>query len=266
YTTTHYSALGAINLTGVASDQNGVSSVAVGVAGANLSAGINSQNGTWIAPWLLSGIPDGVSYPLVITATDRAGRVTTLSDSIVVDIVPPSLTSVSIAYTNANGLRTTLSPNDTIYDVNTPALLINWASDSTDLAHFDARWTPTITPTALTALPASAREYAQTVGEAQRWFAHISATDQHGNQVQQTLGPVIADFVRTPDYITLEGRQPYAGWLDSGCTLIGVDRRVQHGALANASLKSAQQLYLSWDASALRMAWTGADWNRDGDL
>ncbi|MEP7198854.1 MAG: proprotein convertase P-domain-containing protein, partial [Chloroflexota bacterium] len=266
YTTTHYDSLGLIDLLGTANDANGISSVIVNVGGVNLIADVNPQTGAWLADWNVGSTPDGVTYPIIITATDRAGQVARLSDSIIVDVVPPSLTNVTMAYINADGVRTAISPNDTVFDVNAPTLLINWASSSSDLARFNASWTQGITRTALATLPPSAREYSQSVGEAQRWFAHVIATDQRGNQTQHTVGPIVADFTRTPDYITLNERAPYSGWLNSGCTLIGVDRRVLRDALTDGSLKGAQKLYATWDANALRLAWTGADWNRDGDL
>ena len=67
----------------------------------------------------------------------------------------------------------------------------------------------------------------------------------------------------TPDYIQLEaGGAPYSGWLDSGCSLLGIDHRGEQ----TLGGRGPQQLYATWDQQALRLAWTGANWNNDGDL
>jgi hypothetical protein len=47
---------------------------------------------------------------------------------------------------------------------------------------------------------------------------------------------------------------------------LGTDARIRDKATADASLKAAQQFYLTWDSAALRMTWTGANWDSDGDL
>jgi len=79
----------------------------------------------------------------------------------------------------------------------------------------------------------------------------------------------------TPDYAVLgqPGQTP-CGWMESGCSLIGVDRRVARRALDTAALKDEQKLYVTWNTSSrlthadegVRMAWTGATWETDGDL
>ena len=59
--------------------------------------------------------------------------------------------------------------------------------------------------------------------------------------------------------------------MDSGCTLLGGDRRAAYGASSRGAMDAGQQLHLTWsaqptDTAALRMAWTGASWATDGDL
>ena len=50
-----------------------------------------------------------------------------------------------------------------------------------------------------------------------------------GNERWQEFGSVIVDGPLTPDYITPLSAPGSAGgesWMDSGCTLLGVDRRI----------------------------------------
>ena len=88
-----------------------------------------------------------------------------------------------------------------------------------------------------------------------------------GNERWQEFGSLIVDAPLTPDYITplsslssTEGE----GWLDSGCTLLGADRRIARGE--STGRWTAQQLYATWDHRALRLAWIGGNWSGDGDL
>ncbi len=77
----------------------------------------------------------------------------------------------------------------------------------------------------------------------------------------QEAGPVYADSPLTPDYIALD-ENPYEGWQESGCSLLGADRRADRRAAGDHS----QRLYATWDQAALRLAWTGTTWSGDGDL
>ena len=52
--------------------------------------------------------------------------------------------------------------------------------------------------------------------------------------------------------------------MDSGCTLLGVDRRIARSE--STGRWTAQQLYATWDHRALRLTWIGANWSGDGDL
>ncbi|MFQ5342807.1 MAG: hypothetical protein ACE5F6_14805, partial [Anaerolineae bacterium] len=112
-----------------------------------------------------------------------------------------------------------------------------------------------------------------TAGEAQKLDIQLAGEDALGNQRWQSFSPLYIDSPLTPDYISLpsqgragEGSGIYHGWMDSGCTLIGADNRIRDKAQKGAALDSGQKLYTSWDAAGLRLAWTGADWNTDGDL
>ncbi len=83
----------------------------------------------------------------------------------------------------------------------------------------------------------------------------------HGNQRIQTFGPVYVDAPATPD-ITALG---YHGWMDQD-SLLGISRAISETASSRAALYLPQKLYATWDQQALRLAWSGANWQRDGDL
>ena len=60
--------------------------------------------------------------------------------------------------------------------------------------------------------------------------------------------------------------KPYRGWMDAGCSLLGEDARIARRAEPNAALNTPQRLHATWSRDALRVTWSGADWDRDGDL
>jgi subtilisin-like proprotein convertase family protein len=95
----------------------------------------------------------------------------------------------------------------------------------------------------------------------------VGSWDSLGNEGWQAAGPVYADGRLTPDYVMLEDPDgTYLGWMDHGCSLVGTDRRAARYAQGGVEPDGPQRLYASWNEEALRLAWTGADWNTDGDL
>ena len=217
--------------------------------------------------------PAGDVVTVTVRAVDVAGFTTEISRTLFADAVPPAPVTVTLAYTSSLGVRTVITPGMTVHDVLAPTLFIDWtaASDGSGIARYLVGWTvtPTLTVEEIANLSsyATAGSHAQTVGEAQKLYAHVIAEDNYGNQTVQTIGPVYADYVRTPDYIAMDGADGlYRGWMDSGCSLIGRDARVSTQGQAHTTLREPQKLYATWDDTALRLAWTGADWEHDGDL
>jgi hypothetical protein len=225
------------------------------------------DDGTWLAIWPLGEEPDGKPYTLTARINDVAGRTAQVTGTLTVDLVPPAPVTVTLAYTNSHGIRTVLAPGQTVRDILAPTLYIEWtASSSSDLSHYYAGWTASETPDAgsLTYYgPATGRRHAQQAGEAQVHYAHLVAQDVHGNQRWQTYGPIYTDVPTTPDHVADLG---YHGWMESGCSQIGADRELARYAQTGQALTGIQRLYATWDASALRLAWTGANWDSDGDL
>ena len=54
----------------------------------------------------------------------------------------------------------------------------------------------------------------------------------------------------------------YRAWMDSGASLISTDAELH----LHDDAAPVQRLHTSWNASTLRLAWTGANWDLDGDL
>jgi subtilisin-like proprotein convertase family protein len=116
----------------------------------------------------------------------------------------------------------------------------------------------------------SARSDTYLPGEGQKVWAYLTIHDTLGNRREQSIGPVYADTPFTPDYLDRFGignpGDVYRGWMESGCSQVGVDRRVNRSAPAGATLKAIQRFYTTWNSEALRMTWTGANWTSNGDL
>lgn len=90
----------------------------------------------------------------------------------------------------------------------------------------------------------------------------------YGNIRWQSTGPIYLDSPLTPDYVALpdDGSTIYRGWQASTCSLVGEDNRIRDHAQPGAALDNAQTFYTTWDANGLRLSWTGANWDTDGDL
>jgi subtilisin-like proprotein convertase family protein len=262
-TTAQVSSLGWVILNGTVTDAGGIASVGVTASGQWLDASVDAAHGTWRTLWPVGADIDGVTLPVTVVATDLGGHETERTENVLVDIVPPTPVTLTLAYMNSQGILTTLVPGASIYDVSAPTLQLDWtaSSDGAGLAGYLVRWTvrsPEGTAVSeSTHKPGDPRHAQYAAGEAQVVTLEVGAVDVNGNTTWQTFGTVYADSRLTPDY---------EHWMDSGCSLAGVDRRVNQYALEKASLSAEQKMYATWDNYGLRLAWTGANWDTDGDL
>ncbi len=173
---------------------------------------------------------------------------------------------MTVTASTFGGTNTSVSAGDTVRDPSVTGLTIEWtdATDVSGVAEYRVGWTGSPTPdlSALTSY-SGAGTHTTPVGEASMWFGHVAAIDTLGNVTLQTIGPVFIDAPTTPDYINLDDGQGgiYHGWMESGASQVGADYEATH-----YSAFGAQKFYATWDTSNLRLAWTGADWNTDGDL
>ena len=256
-----------VRLRGSYADQGGVTSVEVRTLSGSWQAA-NLADGVWDLGWQLAPgpLPDNQDYTVLARASDVAGHVTQTSATLNLDVFPPEAANLTLT---ANGYP--ILPGTT-FSESSAALVLGWdaSRDGSGLDDYQVRWTTQVTQTVLgqtsqavpTAGPLASTFVAQ---EGRKVSVELGSTDLHGNQRWQTFGSVIVDSPLTPDYIPLPSSTTapvYRGWMKSGCSLLGVDRRASriYDSIAE------QRLYTSWDAQALRLAWTGTNWDTAGDL
>jgi subtilisin-like proprotein convertase family protein len=269
-TTTHRLSQDRVLLTGSVTDTAALDMAQVqGTGGDWMPASLHGANptqpttGTWQAPWYLDEEPDGVPMDVPVRVTDAGGHTTTITQPVLVDLKPPS--TVTITMTHAGDV---VSPFLTLRQVSAP-LQLDWtaSTDGSGPVSYLVGWTAWTTETNETWQTYASGPAFYVPGEAQKLVAHVVSRDAYGNVQPQSYGPVYVDTPLTPDYITItDAVFPYWGWMGSGCSLIGVDRRIDRNAVPTASLDDVQRLYATWDEKALRLAWTGASWDVHGDL
>jgi subtilisin-like proprotein convertase family protein len=293
YTNNDYGTSGFINLNGTVLDDGGLLDMNVSVTyqgntipldvqlDSNEPSADNPpiygsppQPSYWKAAWLMGqpGLTSNQQATVRIVAYDAAGNVTTIERDITIDPVLPTLNQMTLGYQHADGSTVPIQAGDIISDTQRPILTIEWSpsSDESGIAHYHAGWTTTRTPdtASLTTYDGNTTRHTQQAGEAERLYAHLIAEDGSGNMTIQTLGPVSIDYHTTPAYISMHevDGQPYRGWMEGPCNQLGTDNRIAQNAVHGATLNDPQKLSATWNADGLRMAWSGANWNTDGDL
>ena len=273
-TSAGYTPLGQLSFSGEVADTVGVAQVEVQLAdgsGQWVPAIVNGN--TWRANWRLptNPPPDGQSYTLLARATDLAGQITEISQPLIVDVVPPTPVDLTLSYLNSQNQPIPLTPGETLSNVTAPALTLAWtaSSDGSGLPGYTVNWTVQLTDTAQSVrrIETAGLSDSFSAGEAQKLNVELARTDLHGNQSWQTFGAIYVDSPLTPDYVAMnEAGGPYRGWLNDSCSLIGRDTRIADQTQELASLHEVQQFYTTWNQDGLRLTWTGADWDIDGDL
>lgn len=262
YTTTHQARPGTLVLSGQAFDLLGVSAVDVGFDGDWARASLTGT--TWRLLWPIDPTLDGANPPLTLRAIDFAGNTSDATPFITVDVLAPAPVTITLGYTDTLGVPHSVEPGDTIRDGALLSLAWTPASDGSGVLGYQVGFTTSPTDTTGTFFVPHGSIYriGMPVGEAQTLYAHVITFDLLGNRQSQVAGPIYLDTPLTPDIQDLA----YHGWMDSGCTQMGLSRYVAERAPANASLSEAQSFYVTWDAEALRIAWKGASWDAEGDL
>jgi len=226
----------------------------------------NVSGNAWNATLFPSEVADGDTYTLTARATDVANRQAVVTNTLLIDLAPPIAVTTTLAYQNSLAQTRVITSGVTLTDAT--SLLLNWTpSPSNDLNQYYVGWTTTSTPTltALTAYtPAATLAYTLAVGGSpQILYPYVVGQDARGNTQHQTAALVYVDAPGTPDLIT---DLAYHGWLGNGCTWVGTSRSALNAAPEGATFKATQKFYASWDATALRLTWQGANWDTDGDL
>lgn len=265
---------GRVTLSGQASDAypgTGISHVEVSVDGGDWGEASLDGSG-WRYEWNLGEEPDGGNYNVAVRTSDRAGWQTQIAHAVVVDLdVPNPITLTLTSDVTAGG---EVPAGTTLRQI--PAQLdLAWeASEPSDkLLEYQVLWSVE-TATQTLSIPmivqpdeTLASTYVAAF-DAQQIEPSVTSIFTDGNTQVDDWGPVVVDTPYTPDFIKLpEGNKlPYRGWMDSGCSAIGLDRRMEEAMPELAALDAPQNFYVTWDSEALRMAWTGANWDYSGDL
>jgi len=267
-TGTHYYEPRIVDLTGWVSDTTGAASVQVTIlaTGDVLNAAIDGSR--WTAPWQLSAgsLPDGDTYTVTVRAADIVGHEAIVTETVVVDVMGPAPVTLDVS---SGGVS--LAQGDIVRTLS-PTLTLSWSasSDGSGLDDYLVEWTVQTTGTlasTLTAHDPLTRTAQYGASDGQKMRVQVASQDVHGHQTWQDFGPIYVDSPHTPDYAILTDIDgTYYGWMESGCTLLGVDRRAARYALPRAALNDDQAFYATWDSEALRLAWSGANWNVSGDL
>jgi hypothetical protein len=217
-------------------------------------------------------VPDNDTYTLYIRATDVASQTTATSRDVPADADPPALFTVTVAYDAGASGWATLKANDTVQDVLNPTLRATWgdSSDPSGLDNYIVEWLDADTLSVLQTRAIAGNSDTFAASELQKLKLRVTAQDSVGNQTSRLLGPFYVDHHDTPAYVdmaeTARGGAPYHNWLLDTCNLVGIDDRVADNSVALAALNDPQNLYATWNATGLRLTWTGADWDSDGDL
>lgn len=272
-TSTHLAG-GLLPLRGTAGDENGLTAVEAQVDGGPWLP-VALHDGTWAAAWPagLHALPDGEAHAATVRAVDRAGWTTVDAGNLWVDLVPPAPVELDLSYEGVAGTTRPVTRTGTTLRDAGGTLKMAWSagSDGSGVAGYRIGWaardadgTGTIWTDVGSGAP---RLSSYTPGEAQRLAVSLGSRDAYGNVTWQDFGPIYVDSPLTPDYVAMDDPEgTYYGWMDSGCALLGVDRRLSRVAPSHAMRHGEQALYATWDSQALRLAWTGANWSADGDL
>ncbi|HOS78982.1 MAG TPA: Ig-like domain-containing protein [Anaerolineae bacterium] len=268
FTTAHRAEAWPVFLTGVVTDLVGLDRVETNRDGEGWVRAAH-DGVTWRARWTHDDSQsDNVTYTVGVRAVDLVDRISAFTDTITFDVLSPAFVTPTLSYRDALNplLYHPVEAGQIVTDSHTLRVVWPSSSDGAGVSGYYAGWTTA--PTATTGLSytahsgASAYTVTQVISEAQVVYARVVPVDNHGNRQEEAEGPVYVDSPLTPDIVDLD----YHGWMDSGCALMGVDRRVDRHAMDGASLSEEQRFYATWNSDALRLAWEGANWDYEGDL
>lgn len=180
----------AVLLTGVAADAVKLHSVEVRIdSGPWQRAGLD-DNGRWQWLWFFASPPDGEPFVVSARATDIAGRTTTVTQTVDVDIVAPTPAAVTLGYINAAGEQLPAEPGHTLTDAT--QLTLNWAAISAGAVRYYAGFSASNTPPLADLTPyAQAGTHTMPVHPGERWYATVYYVDEVGNASLVTLGPLL---------------------------------------------------------------------------
>lgn len=236
-------------LNGTAADDSRIGLVEVQInGGAWQEAALEGEEWFYKLAPLGQTNPNGGTLAITVRATDMAGRTTTTSGNLILDVTPPDLFAPATSLTNG----TPITPTELITDLESR---LSWPVISGTVQVY-AGWTTVPTPTlgALTPYGAGAGQHDQTQGEGAAVYGHVVAVDANGNQTTMTNGLFYFDTAQTPDVIN---DLALANWPDSGGKQVGQVVAEQFGQ---------QQLFAGWNEDALRLRWHGVNVDSNADI
>lgn len=216
-----------------------------------------------------------------VRVTDFAGNSGETSRALAVDVTPPNLEAFTLEYAR-DGAAVPLVDGAVITDTVNPTLAARWRpADAADIASYTLTWLAADS-SASEQLREEFFDAADSADSLQLTarrplYVVLKAYDAAGNMTIAERGPIYADPGPTPSPLVAEVYRaddpangavaPYHGWLQNSCSLVGVDRRVPF--VGEDGVEQPQRLYATWTEQGepgLRLTWSGADWDTDGDL
>jgi subtilisin-like proprotein convertase family protein len=273
-TITHHNPAGQLELSGRITDTGGVDLVLFEIPELLEPQEATIAGNHWTAEWPIGfeDLPDGDNFQVRVEAKDNVGHTIVVEKPVTVDLVSPAAIELTLdSQTAMRSLEFLLQPGDTIRAIST-TLDLSWSpsSDGGGLEGYTVIWETQITSTLTSQInhyPSTTLHDQLIAYDGSKISLHHGSQDAHANQRWTEFGSVYVDSPWTPDYVTLSDPNGiYHGWMESGCSLIGVDRQISDRGGTHAALEAEQSLYATWSEAALRLAWTGANWSSDGDL
>ncbi len=148
------------------------------------------EEGEWRHIWVFDPPLNGESIDLTVRATDIAGRTTTVTESLFVDMVTPESGSASIFYIDESGQRQPAP--ESAAPVATSTVGVTWdALEGQGNITYNVGFSRqrVIDEDDLTSYE-SAGEQTQAVQPGERWYATVRYVDEVGNASTAVLGPV----------------------------------------------------------------------------
>jgi hypothetical protein len=254
---------------GTAADTgSGVSLVQISLDGGNtwLTAALNScpagQSCPWSFPWTPPPGQAGFTQVVKARATDGAGNQATVSQSFVVDDVPPvagTVTATTADYPTGLPVGTHLAAPE--------SLTLSWTPPTAGIGvttYLVVDQSPGTVPSPTnSSLAVSGTTSTVNLSAGGAWYAHFNYVDLSGNQTIVQIGPWYVDNLATTS-CSLRA----ASIIVDGTIGVANGEWRAPASLLDYDLRSGQQVGLSaeWGASALYVAWQGAAWPTDGTL
>ena len=247
-----------VEISGSVSDaHSGVAAVDVSVDGGLtwLPAALSAS--TYRLSWQAPQAEQNTSYPLRIRARDVAGNERIATLTVVVDNLPPD--GIDPVEFNI--------PIGSHLDV-TSTLVMSWTSATDNSNAVTVTAAIDQSPDALPVATQTGTTFVGALNADGAWYAHVSATDRAGNQLNRAYGPWhvgLGNLCFAKQSIALDGMIELDANEWRPAEFIDDDERSLISTAVGAR-RERQSLYATWDADAFYLGWHGAWWDIDGAM